>query len=57
MKVKQLIKLLKRFSNSDFLIDGKEIHFDIYEDQSGRMVINLNLPKKNEKNLDEPKKV
>ena len=56
MKVKDLIKLLKRFSKADFLIDGQDVHFEIYEDQSGRMVVNLKLPKKNEKSLDEPKK-
>ena len=57
MKVKDLIKLLKRFSKADFLIDGQDVHFEIYEDQSGRMVVNLKLPKKNEKSLDEAKKV
>ena len=57
MKVKDFIKLLKRFSKADFLIDGQDVHFDIYEDQSGRMVINLKLPEKNEKSLDEAKKV
>lgn len=57
MKVKDLIKLLKRFSKADFLIDGQDVHFEIYEDQSGRMVVNLQLPKKNEKSLDEAKKV
>ena len=57
MKVKDLIKLLKRFSKADFLIDGQDVHFEIYEDQSGRMVVNLKLPKKNEKSLDEEKKL
>ena len=57
MKVKDLIKLLKRFSKADFLIDGQDVHFEIYEDQSGRMVVNLQLPKKNEKSLDEAKKL
>lgn len=57
MKVKDFIKLLKRFSKADFLIDGQDVHFEIYEDQSGRMVINLKLPEKNEKSLDEAKKV
>lgn len=57
MKVKDLIKLLKRFSKADFLIDGQDVHFEIYEDQSGRMVVNLKLPEKNEKSLDEAKKV
>jgi hypothetical protein len=57
MKVKDLIKLLRRFSKADFLINGQDVHFEIYEDQSGRMVVNLNLPKKNEKSLDETKKV
>lgn len=57
MKVKDFIKLLKRFSKADFLIDGQDVHFEIYEDQSGRMVVNLQLPKKNEKSLDEPKKL
>lgn len=60
MKVKDFIKLLKRFSKADFLIDGQDVHFEIYEDQSGRMVVNLKLPEKNEKNeksLDEAKKV
>lgn len=57
MKVKDLIKLLRRFSKADFLIDGQDVHFEIYEDQSGRMVVNLKLPKKNEKSLDEAKKL
>ena len=57
MKVKDLIQLLKRFSKADFLIDGQDVHFEIYEDQSGRMVVNLQLPKKNEKSLDEAKKL
>ena len=57
MKVKDFIKLLKRFSKADFLIDGQDVHFEIYEDQSGRMVVNLKLPEKNEKSLDETKKV
>ncbi len=57
MKAKDLIKLLKRFSKADFLIDGQDVHFEIYEDQSGRMVVNLKLPEKNEKSLDEAKKV
>ena len=57
MKVKDLIKLLKRFSKADFLIDGQDVHFEIYEDQSGRMGVNLKLPEKNEKSLDEAKKV
>ncbi len=57
MKVKDFIKLLKRFSKADFLIDGQDVHFEIYEDQSGRMVVNLKLPEKNEKSLDEAKKV
>lgn len=57
MKVKEFIKLLKRFSKADFLIDGQDVHFEIYEDQSGRMVVNLKLPEKNEKSLDEAKKV
>ena len=57
MKVKELIKFLKRFSKADFLIDGQDVHFEIYEDQSGRMVVNLQLPKKNEKSLDEAKKL
>ena len=57
MKVKDLIKFLKRFSKADFLINGQDVHFDIYEDQSGRMVVNLHLPEKNEKSLDETKKV
>ena len=57
MKVKDFIKLLKRFSKTDFLIDGQDVHFEIYEDQSGRMVVNLKLPEKNEKSLDEAKKV
>lgn len=57
MKVRDLIKLLKRFSKADFLIDGQDVHFEIYEDQSGRMVVNLKLPKKNEKSLDEAKKL
>lgn len=57
MKVRDLIKLLKRFSKADFLIDGQDVHFEIYEDQSGRMVVNLKPPKKNEKSLDEPKKL
>ena len=57
MKVKELIKFLKRFSKADFLIDGQDVHFEIYEDQSGRMVVNLKLPKKNEKSLDEAKKL
>ena len=57
MKVKDFIKLLKRFSKADFFIDGQDVHFEIYEDQSGRMVVNLKLPEKNEKSLDEAKKV
>ena len=57
MKVKDFIKLLKRFSKADFLIDGQDVHFEIYEDQSGKMVVNLKLPEKNEKSLDEAKKV
>ena len=57
MKVKDFIKLLKRFSKADFLINGQDVHFEIYEDQSGRMVVNLKLPEKNEKSLDEAKKV
>ena len=57
MKVKDFIKLLKRFSKADFLIDGQDVYFEIYEDQSGRMVVNLKLPEKNEKSLDEAKKV
>ena len=57
MKVKDLIKLLKRFSKADFLIDGQDVHFEIYEDQSGRLVVDLKLPKKNEKSLDEEKKL
>ena len=57
MKVKDFIKLLRRFSKADFLIDGQDVHFEIYEDQSGRMVVNLKLPEKNEKSLDEAKKV
>ena len=57
MKVKDFIKLLKRFSKADFLIDGQDVHFEIYEDQSGRMEVNLKLPEKNEKSLDEAKKV
>ena len=57
MKVKDFIKLLKRFSKADFLIDGQDVHFEIYEDQSGRMVVNLKLPEKNEKSLEEAKKV
>ena len=57
MKVKDFIKLLKRFSKADFLIDGQDVHFEIYDDQSGRMVVNLKLPEKNEKSLDEAKKV
>ena len=57
MKVKDFIKLLKRFSKADFLIDGQDVHFEIYEDQSGRMVVNIKLPEKNEKSLDEAKKV
>ena len=57
MKVKDFIKLLKRFSKADLLIDGQDVHFEIYEDQSGRMVVNLKLPEKNEKSLDEAKKV
>ena len=57
MKVKDLIKLLKRFSKADFLIDDQDVHFEIYENQSGRMVVNLKLPEKNEKSLDEAKKV
>ena len=57
MKVKELIKFLKRFSKADFLIDGQDVHFEIYEDQSGRMVVNLKLPEKNEKSLDEAKKL
>ena len=56
MKVKDFIKLLKRFSKADFLIDGQDVHFEIYDDQSGRMVVNLKLPEKNEKSLDEAKK-
>lgn len=40
MKVKELIKFLKRFPKADFLIDGQDVHFEIYEDQSGRMVVN-----------------
>lgn len=49
MKVKELIKFLKRFSKADFLIDGQDVHFEIYEDQSGRLVVDLKLPKKDEK--------
>ncbi len=56
MKVKELIKFLKRFSEADFLINGQDVHFEIYEDQTGRMVVSLNLPEKNEKSLDEAKK-
>ena len=57
MKVKDLIKLLKRFSKADILNEGQDVHFEIYEDQSERMVVNLKLPEKNEKSLDEAKKV
>ena len=57
MKVKDFIRRLKRFSKADFLIDGQDDHFEIYEDQLGRMVVNLKLPEKNEKSLDEAKKV
>ena len=57
MKVRELIKFLKRFSKADFLIDGQDVHFEIYEDQSGRLVVDLKLPKKNEKSLDETKKI
>ena len=57
MKVKELIKFLKRFSEADFLINGQDVHFEIYEDQTGRMVVSLNLPEKNEKSLDEAKKL
>ena len=57
MKVKELIKFQKRFSKSDFLNDGQDVHFEIYEDQSGKLVVDLKLPKKNEKSLDEAKKV
>ena len=57
MKVNELIKFLKRFSKADFLINGQDVHFEIYEDQTGRMVVNLNLPKKSEKSLDEAKKM
>ena len=57
MKVKELIKFLKRFSEADFLINGQDVHFEIYEDQSGRLVVDLKLPKKNEKSLDEAKKL
>lgn len=56
MKVKELIKFLKRFSKADFLIEGQDVHFEIYEDQSGRLIVSLNLPEKNEKSLDEAKK-
>ena len=57
MKVKEFIKFLRRFSKADFLIDGQDVHFEIYEDQTGRMVVDLKPPKKNEKSLDEAKKV
>lgn len=57
MKVKELIKFLKRFSKADFLIEGQDVHFEIYEDQTGKMTVNLKLPKKNEKSLDEAKKI
>ena len=56
MKVKEVIKFLKRFSKADFLIEGQDVHFEIYEDQSGRLIVSLNLPEKNEKSLDEAKK-
>jgi hypothetical protein len=51
MKVKELIKFLRRFSKADFLIDGQDIHFEIYEDQSGRLVVDLKLPKKKMKKV------
>ena len=56
MKVKELIKFLRRFSKAEFLIDGQDVHFEIYQDQKGKMIVNLSLPKKNEKSLDEAKK-
>ena len=56
MKVKELIKFLRRFSKAEFLIDGQDVHFEIYQDQTGKMIVNLSLPKKNEKSLDEAKK-
>ena len=56
MKVKEFIKFLKRFSKADFLIDGQDVHFEIYEDQTGRMVVDLKPPKKMKKVLTKRKK-
>lgn len=58
MKVKELMKLLKVFKNADILINNKNIYFEAYEDQTGRMVVNFKTSlEKSEKNLDESEKI
>ena len=58
MKVKELMKLLKVFKNADILINNANIYFEAYEDQTGRMVVNLKTSlEKSEKNLDESEKI
>ena len=57
MKVKELLKILKRFKEADFLINGQDFYFELYEDQTGRLVANLKLPEKIEKTLDKADKV
>lgn len=52
MKIKDVIKLLHRFKDAELRIEDKDIHFDIYEDQTGKMVVNVNVPKDKKTSLD-----
>ena len=57
MKIKDVIKLLRRFKDAELRIEDRDIHFDIYEDQTGKMVVNVNVPKDKKTSLDKQKKV
>ena len=57
MIVFSLINFLKRFKKAEVLINNQPICFEAYQDQTGKLIVNLKVLDKNEKSLDESEKI
>ena len=43
MKVKELIRVLRKFRNANILINNKNFAIEAYEDQIGKLNINIKI--------------
>lgn len=57
MRVKELIKLLRRFKNAELLIDDLPVSFELYQDQTEKFYVNLKFLKNDRKSLDKAEKL